>query len=367
MNRLCACLVFTLLSVAVSPAQYTDRIAHLKDAPFSAEVQGSYTTPNSSIPSIEEIARAADGTTYKATIEPTGEFKGTIRLVQIEDVIHACNIGVYPSRANLTKDSQGDLVGARGLMQVSLESGNTPASPPPSIEDFRQRYLCEQEGINSNSLAYNNNPKIRRTSLGQRTVDGMTIFGFQQVHMSDSKTDRVDEHWESDMGFTYSQSTTKPIDGTVSAHSVTSLMLAEPPAELFTIQDRYFPRSKALPNARTIFISGQLGNAELTNRIQSILTASGRFTLVSDSKNADLIVSKFDAVNPGDPSYTSAPQIMLKFNRPNGFSIFVVSFRFKGARDQWAESPVVNTCFADVWKRVESVQVSPASLDDDFF
>jgi hypothetical protein len=351
----------------MSPAQYLDRIAHLKDAPFSAEVQGSYTTLNSSIPSIVEIARAADGSTYKATIEPTGEFKGTIRSVQIEDATHPCNIGVYPSRANLIKDSQGHLVGARGLLQVSLELGDTSNSSSPSIEDFRNRYLREQEAINSYSLAYNTNSKIRRTSLGQRTVDGMSIFGFQQVHMSGSKTDRVDETWESDLGFTYSQSTTNPIDETASAHSVTSLTLTEPPAELFTIQDKYFPQSKALPNARTIFISGQLGNAELTHRIQSILIASGRFTLVSDSKTADLVVSKFDAYNPGDPSYTSPPTIILKFNRPSGMSIFFISLHIKGQPDQWAESPVVNTCFADVWKRVETVQPPSAPIDEDSF
>jgi len=361
MNRLSALFVFALLFVDVCSGQYLDRIAHLKDAPFSAEVQGSYTTHESSITSIEEIARAADGSTYKATIEPTGEFKGTIRLIKIEDLTDACNIGVYPSRANLTKDSQGHLVGARGLMQVSLELGNTPDSPPPSIEDFRNRYLREQEGITSNSLAYNNNPRFRRTSLGQRTVDGMAIFGFQSVHMSDSKTDRVDERWESDLGFTYSQSTTKPLDGTVSAHSVTSLTLNEPPAELFTIQDKYFPRSKALPNARTIFISGQLGNAELTQRIQSILTASGRFTIAPDLKNADLVITKFDAYNPGDPSFTSPPTIMLKFNRPNGNSIFFISLHFNLASDKWADSPVVNACFAD------AVKAPSDSSEDELF
>jgi len=77
--------VFTLVFIGVCSGQYYDRVAYLKDAPFSAEVQGSFTTRDHSNAWTVEIARASDGSVYEATIDPVGEFKGSIRRIKIED------------------------------------------------------------------------------------------------------------------------------------------------------------------------------------------------------------------------------------------------------------------------------------------
>jgi hypothetical protein len=136
---------------------------------------------------------------------------------------------------------------------------------------------------------------------------------------------------------------------------------------LFTVQDKYFPPTRALPNARTIFILGLLSDEELTKRIETILTASGRFTIAPDSKTADLVVtSKFEPDTGGDQA--TSRQIRLEFHKPNGASVFWVSLRFPNrGSDQWAQSSVVNSCFADLWKRVEGVQAPPTSTDDELF
>jgi hypothetical protein len=365
MNRHVACLVFALVFVGVCSGQYDDRIAHLRDAPFSAEVQGSVTTRDSSSTWTNEIARASDGSVYKATVDPSGEFKGSIDHIKIEDATSNCNIGIYPYRSHLTKTNQGQVVGPTRGLSIGLDAAQVPALPFPTIEDIRDRNLREQGWISTGSQVFNPDAQMRQTSLGQRTVDGMTIFGFHLEGLHDSKTDRVEERWESELGFNYSFSRTYSTEGRVSAHSVAGLKLVEPPAALFAIQDKYFEPTNTLPNARTVFFPGFVGNAELTHRIESILTASGRFTIAPDSKSADLaVLVKIDSEIPGYKSTPPFHQILLKFNKPNGDSVIWVELHFRGASDEWAQSPVVNTCFANLWKRVESVQSPSASSDE---
>jgi hypothetical protein len=368
MKRHIACLAFIVVFVRVSSAQHYNRVAHLKDAPFSAEWQGSETIPDSSSAFTVGIARASDGSVYEATVDPIGEFKGSIETIGIEDVTSNCNIGISPYRSHLTKNNQGHIVGSATGLSISLEAGQSPASPFPTIEDIRDKNLREQERISRCAQICKPDATIRQTSLGEKTVDGMTIFGFQLEHMLDSKTDRVEERWESELGFTYSFHRTSSPQGRISAYSLAGLKLAEPPAELFTIQDRYFPSTSALPNAKTIFVLGLLGDAELTARIESILTASGRFTIAMDSKTADLVVAaKTDPDPNGVQAHSPFRPIWLEVDRPGRGPIFLVSLSFNGAPDQWAQSPVVSTCFANLWKRVESLQAPYAAIDDELF
>ena len=366
MGRHIACLVFILVFVGKCAAQHDNRIAHLKDAPYSAEWQGSETIRDSSSTWTVEIARAGDGSVYEAKIDTTSEFKGSVESIGIEDVTSNCNIGIFPYRSHLNKNNQGHMVGPAWGLSIGLEAGTAPASPSPTIEDIRDRNLREQERISKCPQICKPDAKQRQTSLGQKTVDGMTIFGFQLEHMLDSKTDRVEERWESELGFTYSFYRTT--EGRISAYNLAGLKLVEPPAELFTVQDKYFPPVRALPNAKTIFVSGLLLDAQLTARIESILTASGRFTIAIDSKTADLVVAaKSDPDPNGVQAHAPFRLIWLEFNKPSGATVFLVSLHFNGAPDQWAQSPVVSTCFANLWKRVESLQAPSTSIDEELF
>jgi hypothetical protein len=268
----------------------------------------------------------------------------------------------------MTRTDQGDPVESATGMTISLSADQTPASPSPSIEDIRDRNLREQQRISKCAQCCKPDAPLRQTSLGQRTSEGMMIFGFRTEHRLDSGTDRIEERWESELGFTYSFKRINPMDGRVDAFGLTGLKLAEPPAELFTVQDKYFPPSRALANARTIFISGPLGDAELTHRIQSILTASGRFTVVADRKTADLVVSNLKLATPQDRADASSRSIRLQFNQPSGRNFFWVTLHLDDATEQWAQSRVVNTCFANLWKRVETFQAPVAmSLDEELY
>jgi hypothetical protein len=368
MRRYFSCLVFTFVFVGVCSAQFYDRIARLKDAPFSAEVHGWETSRDSSSTWNLEIARAGDGSVYEATFDPIGEFKGSISRIYIDDVTSNCTINIGPYRSSLRKDDHGRMGGSTSGLSIGLEAGQALGSPSPTIGDIRDRNLREQKRISMSPQILNPDAKMRQTSLGQRTVDGMTIFGFQLEHRIDSKADRVDERWESELGFTYSWTRTTTTERMVWTHSLAGLTLAEPPAALFIIQDKYFPPTSTPPNARSIFISGLLGNAELTHQIESILTASGRFNLVPDSKTADLtVLSKIDSEIPGYQANASSHRIQLEFNKSNGASVFWVTLHLNGASDQWALSPVVNTCFANLWKRVESLQAPAPSIDEELF
>ena len=367
MKRHIVCFVFMLVAVNVCHGQCFDRIIHLKDAPFSAEVDGSGKICDPSPSWTLEIARASDGSVYQAKLDPVGEFKGSISNIKIEDATNNCNIDIHPYRANLRRDDRGRLIRSSDGLSIILEAAKTPDSTPSTVADIRNRNLQEQERIGTSPPIIKPYTKIRETSLGQRTVDGMTIFGFQVEHLIDSKTDWVEQRWKSELGFTYSAIHSNSGDGYDFARSLAGLKLVESPAALFTVQDKYFPPTRALPNARTIFISGLLGDEELTKRIESILTGSGRFTIAPDSKTAGLVVtSKFVpniAVDQAPPR-----QILLEFNRPNGASVFWVSLRFPNrGSDQWEQSSVVNSCFADLWKRVEGVQPSSTSTDDELF
>jgi hypothetical protein len=325
-------------------------------------------TPNSSSTWTVEIARAGDGSIYEATSDPNGEFKGSIFHIKIMDVASNCNLGISPYRSHLRKTNQGYLPGPTSGLSISVEAVKAPTSPSPTVDDIRNMNLRGQDHIRMSPQILKPDEKIRQTSLGQRTVDGMTIFGFQLEHRLGSETDRVEERWESEMGFAYSLTRTNPTSGRVSAFSLSGLKLVEPPAELFTIQDKYFPPTRALQNARSIFISGLPGNEELTRRIESILTASGRFTIAPDSRAADLVVvSRLEADTVGDQAHATFRQIRLEFNRPNGTSVFWVSLRLNGASDQGAQSPTVNTCFANLWERVESLKASSAPIDEELF
>jgi hypothetical protein len=368
MKRHFVYFVFALVFVDACSGQYNERIAHLKDAPFSAEAQVSYTSHASSSTWTLELARASDGSVYKAIIDPMGEFKGSASNISIEDATSNCNIKIYPYRSQLRRDNQGHVDGGTSGLSIGLEAEQAQASPSPTIEDIRNKNLREQERISMSPQILNPDAKLRQTSLGQRTVDGMTIFGFQSEHRIDSKTDRVDERWESELGFTYSSTTTSTTEGRVSANDIATLKLVEPPAELFTVQDKYFPPTSTLPNAKTISISGLLSNAELRDQIESILIASGRFTLVPDSKTADLtVLPRIDSDIPGYQANATSHQIQLEFHTPNGTSVFWVTLHLRGASDQWAQSPVINTCFANLWKRVESLRSPSAPIGEELF
>ena len=372
MKRLFACFLFTLVFVGECSGQYYyGQIVHLKNAPFSATVQGSETNRESSNTWTVDIARAADGSVYSAT--PFGNLKSRIHLT-IDDAVSHCSTEFWPYKSHLTRDNQGRLGGGEGGLSIGLAGGQPATSPVPTVEEIRNKNLKLQERWSTNSENMDPNARLRRFSLGQRSVDGMTIFGFRTEHTIDSETGRViEEHWDSELGFTYSLSRNFPTESKVSVHSVTGLKLTEPPAELFRMQEKYFPPTDAFSNARTVFVSPFSGHADIQQRIESILTASGRLIVVADSKTADMVVLMGPVPEPLDhPATTPSRQVLLKFETqqhgaefvPMGGNLMWVTLRFSGVTDDWAEEPVLNTCFANLWNNVESLHLSTSAISE---
>ena len=111
MKRLFACFLFTLEFVGVCSGQYYhDRIVQLKDAPFSATVQGTETARDSSFTWTADIARTGDGSVYQATFATLGnEFEGSIQSITIDDAGNHCSTDISPYRSHLKPDSHGHM------------------------------------------------------------------------------------------------------------------------------------------------------------------------------------------------------------------------------------------------------------------
>jgi hypothetical protein len=369
MRRLFACFLFTLEFVAVCSGQsYSDRIVPLKDAPFSATVQKSETSRDNSRTWTTDIARAGNGSVYMATTAPVDEFEGSISSVTIHDAPSQCSTNIYPYISHLKPDGHGHMVRSGRGLNIGLSADDAFASPIPTVAEIRDRNLQRQQCscLNPQHIP---NVKLQQVSLGQRTVDGLTLYGFREEHATDSETGRVTDHiyeyWDSELGFTYSVLSAYPVEGRVSAHRLTGLKLAEPPAELFTLQEKYVPPTDIFSNARSVYVSQFVGHADLQQRITSILTASGRLSTVADSRTADLVVAVGPVHEPpNDPDPSATRQALIEFRAPDGRGLMRVTLRFKDASNDWAEEPVVNTCLASLWNRVESLHLSATATGE---
>jgi len=317
-----------------------------------------------------QVARSSDGSVYAARFYPVGEDKGKISNVSIDDVSNHCLTNISPFHGTISQDSRGRSFRSSSGLSITLDV----AAPPwrsPRVEDIGQN-LRGLQNVRwaDNPISKTADGEIHRASLGERNVDGMTIFGFHSSETGpDSEEHRVEDRWESDLGFTYSRNVTNPSapGGHGYSEVVNNLKRAEPNPELFKMQSTYFPPDGTLRNAKTLFISGLPSNRELQQRIESILTASGRFTLLPDRKTADLIVQSDLGILPNsDRNHPPSHEVRLVLHEQNGSDLMWISLRFKSASDGLAELPVVSTCFADLWTQVESQQAPSAPSDEKF-
>jgi hypothetical protein len=355
-----ACLALTLALTGICSGQ--NGVYPIKDAPFSAETHSLSTGSTASSTETRYIARSSNGSVYQATVIPVGEFKGSIDHVHFQDITSHCSIDVTPFQSNMTKNSRSQWIGVSTAMHISL----TAAVPQPrifTVEGIRENLTHLQQGWANGLVTDKPQGEIHHASLGEKNIDGMTLFGLHSETTPGSPKYYAEDRWESDLGFTYSRSTTNPADGSSWSYTFTNFKRAEPDPALFRIQDKYFPPTNIFSNARTVFIAPIIGHDDVQRQIESILTASGRLTIAPDSKSADLVV----ASNPVPAKVTSTSQVIpIDFRKPNGTRILSVMLHFERIPEPWADSAVIHTCFANLWNQIETLPQSSGLFDEQF-
>jgi hypothetical protein len=335
-----------LLALAFSPVcsgqfGYSGQVFRVSDAPFSAEVSGWNRSPDDFSGTWKnEIGRAADGSFYIAQTNPIPELKRGIP-IGILDAATNCRIDVDPYHEFPATTSRGKTVQGSTGFDINLSMDRASSWPTRTVDDIRQGHVQLQrifrriphtfdpDGAGDND----------RTVLGEKMVNGMAIYGFRDERTHNSKTEWIEDRWESELGFRFSENRSNPDSGSSWGFHVTSLKQVEPPHEWFTIQQKYFPPTHTLTKAKTLFISEVHSHEELLQRIESILTASGRFTIVPNADAADVRIQT-EVLDGKDISMSfrelGAHQQYIR-------DILTIYLRLDGTPNDWAESQVVNT------------------------
>jgi hypothetical protein len=366
MKRHLAFALFKLAFSALCSSQsLSTQIMPVKGAPFSGEVHGSGVFSDGSASWITPVARSGNGSVYQAIPEIRGEFKGSISLVTIDDVASQCSTTVWTFLSHASQSGGGAQSGKGHGLSISLAPYST-GSGIPTADDIHDRLKHAEQGLVARSGSTKSYGASRTTSLGERSVDGMTLFGVHNETARNAKEYSIVEFWDSDLGFTYSGNEAYPDRRISSSFTMSNLKLAEPDPELFKIQSQYLLPTNVFLNARSLFIGSKLTDfPDLQEQIESVLTASGRLSIVSDVKAADLVVLLSGAnAAAGDQERKSPRQVNLRFLRPNGFPLMLVSLDNIDPLYQSVESPLVNTCLANLWNRIATLQIPSASGDE---
>lgn len=355
------CLLL-LFVCSLCQAQSYQRIETVRDAPFSAQAKQTDQTAQSTQIQSFDFARARDGSLYTGSYDFFGEFAGSLGHISIDDVTKGCNIQIHPYQEKLKQFSTGLQSETSEGLSIRLKALKQTVAP--TVEELRQKEKqtvpCK---VPSNSSDNSSRPPIYRNSeLGQKSVDGLLLTGHHMEHPGEGDPDRIEEYWVSEFGFPYSWVTKYLREGKTHSFQMSGVKLDDPPAELFTIQDKYFPQTRTLPLARTIYVGKMPDNEELRRRIVEIITASGRFKLAEDRNAADLVINNTSMLENNssaatqyfslEPSYSKLATDANQDVQQRTFSIlFQLSF---DQGEIWERSPVVNRCLVEFWKRVEA-------------
>ena len=363
MNRHLASAVLALLLVGICQGQkFEGIVTPIRDVPFSAEIRHTYTTSNSRREWFSYIARASNGSLYFASASDARPLEVLYTHVAFEDAACNCRVDFFPVITPQIKITSREEDASSAQMTVD--------GIRQSLKDLQQRFTEEPVSTIHG--------EIHRASLGEQNIDGMTLFGIHMDTTPDSKNHAfdggrgsvqgfayrkkyaIDDIWDSELGFRYSWTSTEPSTGIVSDFKVTHFNRGEPDPALSRLQDRYFPPVNSIRSATKIFISHSNIGEDLRERIESILTTSGHYTVVRDLKAADLSIQF--ASSHVTSAKDRATWITLRLSNSKGKALANVALLFPDAEKKWAELPVVNTCFANVWNQIENVSESSGSI-----
>lgn len=345
------------------------QIPYMKDAPFSAEEHVSSTPGGGEW--ITQIARSSMGSIYESRQAPAGIDSTWI---SINDAATNCNTHISPFISHMSQRSNGAWTGGQSILSIQLSGGSSDNRRLHTVEGIRQgNRRMQQSYIDNGGTVTTHAPygDVQLSSLGERNVNGSILFGFHVVTAPDATRHENAERWESDLGFTYSMNWINPQDGSSHSQQITNLKLTEPDPALFMLQEKYFPPTDVFSNARTIYVSAPDISADLQHKIEAALTGSGRLTLAPDVKTADMIVRANMQAPPSSAPTTKYSQVHLEIRVPGsgqrdvmqGDILMHIGLTFTGPAEGWPGSPVVNTCLASSWERIESLHLTSASAN----
>jgi hypothetical protein len=231
-------LALVLCGVFIDPA-VAQTAANILDAPFTATLR--YYQAGQP-PVTMRIARASNGSSYRGPYEHDAKFGQ----VFIEDVPNHRRIEYSVPPPNIRNHTY---------------RLTTRSFFPESIEEHRERLRRSQQHF----AEYPDDVKAGRPyhhiPLGERSGDGMTLFGVRAEETLADGTKRISEHWDSDLGITMSRTSTGPQEGKQASWVVTDVRREEPDPSLFQIPKEYL--SDPLLEVNTIFIDNQTGVPEV--------------------------------------------------------------------------------------------------------
>lgn len=245
-------IVLALAAVAAfsqSSSAQRCHIANVVGAPFTATMTNTYSKVPNAYVATSHIARKSNGSVYCATYDGAGKLLS----VEFDDVPANRRTVLYVPRFPNDHNHTYSL--------LTPEDGFST----PSIEDMREKLRRKQQIYAEHSDSEHDNRHWHLIPLGERSVDGMILFGLRfEIRHEDGEKGGGSETWESDLGLTMSYSALSPgdVEETHVIHSaLTNLRREEPDPSLFQIPKEYL--SDPLLEAKTIFIDNQTGAPEI--------------------------------------------------------------------------------------------------------
>jgi len=348
--RIFLALIFCGAFAELALAQST---AHVLDAPFIATVTSNPLGP-APIKRMR-IARASNGSTYLGPYERDGR-DGT---VLIEDVPNRRRIEYRVPRPEFRDHTY----------RLTTENFFTE-----SVEEHRARLGCcipDKDKLKGGRLYH-------YTQLGEKTGDGMVLFGRRVEETLDDGTKRVSEYWDSDLGIQVSRTVDGPQPGRHESWVVTDIRREEPDPSLFQVPKEYL--SDPLLEVNTIFLDNQTGVAEVLDMATTQLSswkwppAHKPLMIVQDKSAADLTAT-FTRITDTE---LQASRQMIKTSKPVPVSGIKMKINLRGSSEVEFENAAgssgtakgdgfaAQTCVTALWNLVANARVGqwpPATPD----
>jgi len=235
-------LTLFLTGVLVGPvlALPIEHIENVVGAPFTATTSYTSHSRGKTQKVTDHIARASDGSTYYGSYDPDGR----LRRVEINDLPNNRKIAFFAN---------------------TLDHSYTVAKPPDgkfttrSIEELREQLRRMQSLLTEHPDSKTFSGRVHHTSLGEKSSDGMLLFGFRAEIADDDGEKYVREYWQSDLGIVISSMSTR--EEHESSYVVTNIRREEPDASLFQIPKEYL--SDPLLDANTVFIENDTSSPQV--------------------------------------------------------------------------------------------------------
>lgn len=333
--RIPIALVLSTISTKQASAQF---YGHVTGAPLTATWSYPSNFKGKTTQSTSQIARETDGSTYQAYYSSEGK----IQRIEIDDVPNSCTISnaVVPS-------------GVQHSIFLAVPPGGKFRTS--TVEEMGQELRRAQRM--SNEQPYHSKPigQFRNISLGERSADGMTLFGFRAEFTSNEGEKRLTESWRSDLGLDVSGKTVWPAQNKEESAALTNLRRGEPDPRLFGIPKEYIDHVDDLRDAKTVFFDNRTGSQEILDAVEVALISSTHFTIAADKDTADLIAKL--TIGATEQSVIRDINVDI-FKRGSFIPLLQTNLGTRSASYPALSGAATKGCIVSLWSRLEKVYSS---------